>query len=273
MKSGRRFVLGGILCLALVPNTAWAPIIDGANITIEFRKDALPSEVTFSKHMGLADGGLVYQGRPPVPGTWVQSHPIPIGFAWTIPNGVSVSLSVDRRYTLEKGRQGRDTDRLRPYFRYGVDKVHWSTWIPLPESAADAKRRGDYELSYTIPEAARDGWRKLSQEWAAKDKSWDLSRFFGWIERCHPDYLAKEIPFVGYVQVLVEWPAYSLETLSISQMKVHLGWGLGGAAMNRRSEDGTPLEDVKGVPPRWGFSMRATGTGEAPKEGGGENPQ
>ncbi|MBM4051082.1 MAG: hypothetical protein FJ279_38785 [Planctomycetes bacterium] len=119
------------------------------------------------------------------------------------------------------------------------------------------RERGDFHYSYRIPHSARSQWPHLWPEWSEKDKSWDLSRFYRWVEREHPEYLSQEIAFIGYVQVLVEWPGYSLEKLSIQRVKVFLCWGLGGAQGTRLSEDGKPVENPKGQRlPRWDFRLQ-----------------
>lgn len=255
VTSYRRLSAMIAVCVGLVQFHASGVICDGQIVLMEFGRQAMPIGVAHSEHMALLDGRLTYQGPAPVPKTWVRSHAIPIGFPWAIPNDVHVYVTVNSQHVVVDGSESK-TDRMTPYFRYSIDRRHWSSWMQLPANTTRHRERGDFFYRLRIPEVARGRWPSLWSRWEATDRSRDLSRFFRWVEMTSPGYFAREIPFVGYVQILTEWPGYWLSELSLTQIRVFLAWGLGGAQGTRLSEDGTPVKDSRQAErQRWRFCL------------------
>jgi hypothetical protein len=265
MMNRRWVALIGLFAASFMPPSLYAVIHDGENIEIKLARGRVPDGLTFSPGMELLDGALAYQ---PKGDAWIKSQPIPIGFEWALPTSVRVSLCVERSYVvIDRVRVPENEDYISCYVRYGVDKTHWSSWIPVPKKEARSEYGPEFSTSVTIPRYEWKRWPTLWAEWAKTDKSQDMSRFFNWTEKRHPDYLDREIPFIGYVEVLVEWPGYSLGKLEVSGIKVGLGWALGGAAGNRRSEDGKPVEGAfQGAkPPRWTYRRMRSASDDKPE--------
>jgi len=254
----------GAAALVVCGTVAVAVIIDCRQVTVDFTRGRPPDGVTYSPHMTLTNDGLAWPPEPlkrplKAPKTWIMTRPIGVGFPWAIPHGIGISATVRREFETRPG----ESDRMRIYFRYGVDGRHWSSWIQIPKGEGRPARRPDpldHHYSLTIPERNRLGWRRLWREWDVDDKSCDMSRFYRWIEEKHPAYLRGEIAFVGYVQLLVEWPGYTLSRLKVTRLEARLSWGLGGAQGERRTPEGKAVPDAEGIPVErrrryWRFSL------------------
>jgi hypothetical protein len=238
----------GAAALVACGTVAVAVIIDCRQVTVDFTRGRPLDGVTCSPHMTSTNDGLVWPPKPlkwqsEAPKTWVMTRPLGVGFPWAIPYRIGVSASVRRESETQPG----ESDRMRMYFRYGVDGKHWSSWIQIPEGEGRPARRPDpldHHYSLAIPERNRLGWRKLRREWEADDRSRDMSRFFRWIEENHPAYLREEIAFVGYVQLLVEWPGYTLSRLKVKALEARLTWTLGGTQGSRLTPQGKRVKEA-----------------------------
>lgn len=200
---------------------------------------------------------------------WIQTHPIPLGG-----NGhpyPSASLTVEIGGHLDKHRRSCVS---RIFARHSPDLKHWTSWQPLrlrSEEEREALNKRAAQMipptqsgkafiptvtidqpvtfvgSLDIPRSVQNRYRAHAARYKAAGLAHprgheDLVR---WILAEDPDYFATEIPFVGYLQVLVEFDARSgsnrLRSLTIGAFSIvdEMTW--------------LPADEQPDAPKRWNF--------------------
>jgi hypothetical protein len=201
----------GLLLLSAF--TAPAGIFFSETVKIQFAPGKVPDEVTWSSSVSLKDGGLYSEKLPSYMSSevWVQSQPISAGMSWRPPTSATVRLEV------EAGAE--DFTYLHAYFRYSCDRVHWSTWYNLqPLKPQQGNAASVYESSLSIPRMAQRQYQAKMQEWFNTNPAWssDEHELSLWIINQDPDFFARELPFIGYVQVRIEGETKGLQLKSLS---------------------------------------------------------
>jgi hypothetical protein len=142
---------------------------------------------------------------------WVQSQPISAGMSWRPPTSVTVRLEV------EAGAE--DFTYLNAYFRYGCDRVHWSTWYNLRSlKPQDGIAAFAFESDLATPRMAQSAYHAKMKEWWNTNPPWssDEHELSVWIANQDPDFFSREFPFIGYVQVRIEGETRGLQLKSLS---------------------------------------------------------
>ena len=204
-------VFPGLLILAAI--TAHAQFFNADTTKIQFGPNKVPDGVTWSPSVSLKDSSLFAEKLPPnmAAEVWVQSQPISAGMSWRPPTSATVRLEV------EAG--AGDFTYLNAYFRYGCDRVHWSTWYNLRAlKPQDGIAASVYESDLAIPRMVQSAYRAKMQEWWETNPPWssDEHELSVWIAKQDPDFFAREFPFIGYVQVRIEGETRGLQLKSLS---------------------------------------------------------
>ena len=190
-----------------------AQLFSSDTTKIQFAPAKVAEGVTWSPSLSLTVDGLFSEKLRPNTSAevWIQSQPISGGMSWRPPRSATISLD------LEAGAQ--DFTYLHAYFRYGCDRVHWSTWYDLlPLKSQNAIAGSVYEASLAIPRQAQDAYDAKMKEWWTTNPAWssDEHELCVWIASQEPDFFAHEFPFIGYVQVRIEGETRGAQVKSLS---------------------------------------------------------
>jgi len=218
--------------------------------TIEFAGGRPPEGATWSSSLEPTDGGLVTKPTEPhsIWDVWFESPPIPAGMSWRPPTSTRVKLTVTG---LES-----ESGKLRAFFRYSSDHVHWSSWYEMSGAVGSTKGEGtEYQGELSLPRAAREKYDALIPEWWRTDPDWssDEHEVCVWLAKHYPGYFATEYPFIGYVQVRLEGWARRMQ---VSGLKIDQSWSVSGfTSLSKRKPRPTTGE-------KWFFDLsKYTGQG------------
>lgn len=134
---------------------------------------------------------------------WVMTSPIPLGSHGQPWDNADISVSVPRTKPDDSFALGN------AFIRYSPDQKHWTTWQVL-ERQSEKSEAGPllypYKITLAIPRSTQENYDKLCAEFTATDPSrpFQHADAVRWILQKNPEYFSREIPFIGYVQVLVE---------------------------------------------------------------------
>jgi hypothetical protein len=189
-----------------------------------------------AEKLSITEGGLGWDGDANASRDgWIQTRPISLGYSWRTPFVISVRAEIypppperitsgGRKYTPHAGEI---------YVRYSPDLKHWSSWQVLqyaePQSHAEKRRPGKYyKGTIRVPYRERSEYSKLLMEYSRLDVPWksDQEAAVRWMLRRQPDFFARSLPFIGYVEFLVEGDfrgGHRLESL-----KIDTSYGMSG---------------------------------------------
>ena len=224
MKRHMRLLIA-LAMLGLAASVALGIIMANESAEIVFEKGKVPEGVTWERNLALTDAGLAV---PAPEGNvdyelWVQTQMIPPGYAWRPPGGVQITLAVFG--------SGWQNTPIEAYVRYGCDAVHWSTWYRMPEGGRPAKEAlKTYEYDLALPRVAVEPYQEIMLDWmqnAEPNWSSDEDEFCRWLAKKDPDFFAREIPVIGYLQFRLEYGGVN-PNVKIKSMSIEMGWGTGG---------------------------------------------
>jgi hypothetical protein len=222
-----RYQIKSVVSLALLLLSAiiaQAQLFFDDTVRIPFAPGKIPDGVTWSPSVSLKDGGLFAEKLPSNRSAevWVQSQPVSAGMSWRPPTSATIRLEV------EAGAE--DFTYLNAYFRYSCDRVHWSTWYnlrsPKPQPGVVASV---YESDLSIPRMAQEQYHAKMREWWKTNPAWssDEHELSLWIISQDADFFARELPFLGYVQVRIEGETRGLQ---LKSMTVNVNASVSGLA-------------------------------------------
>ncbi len=228
------------LALVFMASRADASILDFKQLQIDFTSvsDASnkatwsePDKVTVSTN-GLGWDGEAASSRD----GWIQTIPVAVGLSWRPPYSVSVRIAIHPQptaFVLNSGQKstpyGGDV-----YVRYSPDLKHWSTWQVLqhaePQSRDEKKNPGRLRNgTVRVPHSERNEYTALLREYSKLEVPWksDEEAAVRWLLKKEPDFFAKHIPFIGYLQFRFEGGFYGSQ--KIKSFKAGVSYGMSGA--------------------------------------------
>lgn len=125
---------------------------------------------------------------------WIRTPVIPLGDTRTFSPVWWINLRIRSEPRLFGAK-------LEAYVRYGVDGRRWSSWQRVVPTSA-----GGQAALLSVPYTNRADFLHRRAAWAAKDPPHedDLWEFCRALARSEPKFFDENIPFVGYVQFLIE---------------------------------------------------------------------
>jgi hypothetical protein len=206
-----------------------ASILSGGEEKVIFLPEIVQKGVTWSDNFSLKETGLETKHLPENQSQdiWLQTHAFPIGLSWRPPGGANFTVAlegslndVDARYSIAP----------QIFIRYSCDKVNWSTWYGLGQTAEKTKP-DVYKGEIRLPAAASERYRNLIRDWWKTKPIWssDETEFCEWLLKKEPDFFAKEKPFIGYVQVRIEKLSVNTSQ-NLKSLAIRYAWGVGGLA-------------------------------------------
>jgi len=152
--------------------------------------------------------------------------PIAVGTAWRPTGGVTLECTLCP--VSQVFREGFWKGDL--YVRYSPDKKHWSSWQML--QVKGKPQPADKGVKFTgmlgVPEIASKRYYELVEEYSKLDVPWqsDEEAAVKWILKKYPEFFAKNLPFIGYVQFLFEGPFRGGERITAFDCNIY--WSIGG---------------------------------------------
>jgi hypothetical protein len=174
------------------------------------------------------EGAASYDG-------WIETQPVAVGLSWRPAQAVHVRVAIvppPAEVVLNSGQ--KHTSYAGDVFvRYSPDMKHWSSWQVLQHDAArsvtEKKTPGRYYTGTVhVPQREREEYQVLLSEYSKLDVPWksDEEAAVRWILRRKPDFFARHLPFVGYVEFLFEGSICGGQR--IRSFHAELGCGMGG---------------------------------------------
>ena len=183
---------------------------------------------------------------------WIQSDSLALGLSWRPPQGVSVRVSVYPKPTEFVRNSGQKSTPYAGdvYIRYSPDLLHWSTWQVLqtgePQSDTEKQNPGrHFSGTVRVPYSERAEYGKLISEYSTLDVPWksDEDAAVRWILEQEPDFFARQLPFIGYVQFRYEARFYGGQR--IRSFKAEVSYGMGGLHLAPKDENVYEQRDAK----------------------------
>ena len=216
--------------LTIVP--ASAQIFFSDTVTLNFTRPPAAPELSWNDQMELTPAGL--GTLPPwAPKTsrnfWLRTPPLAAGPSWRPPTILRLDISLDG---LELA-QDTTPAHILAYARYSADRVHWSSWFPLEGADHSTMAPSSFAGRLSIPRAAREQYDSLMSRWWRTSPPWpsDEHEFCVWLAAHHRSFFDAEIPFIGYVQALLEGNAQGLRLRGMAVTLAASGSSLEGVSL------------------------------------------
>jgi len=263
-----------IALAGLVASSAGASILDFKSLAIDFTNatDA-KAKATWSEpeKLTISTNGLGWDGEAASSRDgWIESVPLALGLSWRPPYAVSVRVSVHPKPTEVVLNSGQKSTPYAGdvYVRYSPDLQHWSTWQVLqpgePQSNAEKQNPGRHFIgTVRVQYSERDQYGKLMSEYARLDVQWksDEDAAVRWILDKEPDFFAKQLPFIGYVQFRYEAGFYGGQR--VTSFKADVSYGMSG--MHSAPKDKDAYKDRDSRP--WSFRAEQAKKDAEPESG------
>lgn len=229
--------------------------IDGQNeLTIDFTdaKDVVEKATWSPADMvGVTAAGLGWDGEAVASRDgWIQTKPLAVGLSWRPASSVHLRVEITpeaKPVTLGNGQKTTPWAG-EAFVRHSPDGVHWSNWQVL---VCDRKRTDARAFSgeITIPQRERREYGEFLSEYAKLDVPWksDEEAAVGWILKRSPDFFGRALPFIGYVQMLFEFPFQGGQRLT--RLQASAAFGMSG--VHYPPKDESVFNERQGLP--WRF--------------------
>lgn len=265
-------LLAALLLVFLPCVSAPASIISQTRLEIDFTRESDASaKATWSDNVSLDPNGLGWDDTPNAfrPG-WIQTKPLSVGLWWRPGPSVGVRVEIapaPTPVTLANGQTYTPWPG-QVFARYSADRRHWSDWqalrqeptpaetppaVALPGEAPPPPRPPVYSGTLGVPQRERQAYIRHLETYATLDVPWasDEEALCRWIEAKDPEFFARWIPFVGYVEFLFEHDFRGARR--ITAFRADVGFGISGMSAIPRDSDAAKLDDRS----TWRFEGRS----------------
>lgn len=161
-----------------------------------------PSLLNLTKN-GFGWDGEANSGRD----AWIKTNPISVAYEWRPPTRCPISVVV------KPDRAERTTTNgttYRPYAgdiyaRYSADRKNWSSWHQFKQDKV-TDEEAIYSASLGVPYVDRLEYDRWLNQYQQLDVPWisDETAAAKWIDKQDPTFFDKNIPYIGYVELLYE---------------------------------------------------------------------
>jgi hypothetical protein len=233
--------LGGIVALTW-GTTAMAPILAGGqSLSLVFARAGVVKQASWtqSPNLKLGPHGLILEapGSQSIKFQLQTTEPLAIDRR---SGSASIRASLEPRTSpVTLGNQTFTPGPGRMFARYSPDTKHWSPWQAL---ATISTERLDYTFSGQLI-AVDHEYSELCSKYAdlPSGKRENQETCVQWILESQPDFFAKHLSFICYVQFLYQTNFYGgqrIEHLLFEELPYIIGGlGRGGEPKNPRVED------------------------------------
>jgi len=189
--------------------------------------------------------GAIWYGQPRHHGVAILARgAVPVEIRRGLPGDES---DAQARYQKEVERYKKEKEEITPeakpvtlgngqktvpwageaFARYSPDGLHWSNWQVM---VCDRKRTDARAFSgeITVPQRERREYGEFLSEYAKLDVPWrsDEEAAVGWILKRAPDFFGRSLPFIGYVELLFEFPFQGGQRLT--KLQASAAYGMSG---------------------------------------------
>jgi len=178
-------------------------ISDCTSLAVDLAKEGDAKKIDWSKdNWALSERGLrlVSAGKNLSRTAWVESQPIPVGWSWRAATSVGITSEIHLHSSDHKPDSVRNPFLTALFVRYSPDRKHWSNWQVL--TWKQVKEKQQYVGRISIPYRQQTRYRQYLKQFSKMEVPWpkDQEAAVKWMARQEPDFLKKEMPFIGYVQ-------------------------------------------------------------------------
>jgi hypothetical protein len=142
------------------------------------------------------------------------------------------------------------------YVRYSPDLRHWSTWQALqtsePQNKAEKENSGRYFNGVIgVARVEREEYGRLISQYSKLDVPWtsDEGAAVRWIIEKDPEFFARQLPFVGYIQFRYEAGFHGGQR--ITSFRANVSYGMSGMFSSPKEKDASKDKDLFSKP--WSF--------------------
>ncbi len=200
-----------IIAIGTVP--LQGAIEDFKELTIDLtnEKEAGEKSTWFPADMvTVTAGGLGWDGETAASRDgWIQTKPMAVGLSWRAPSSVSLRVEISPApvtFTMSNGQKATPWAG-QAFARYSPDAMHWSSWQALARDPQKPEVRA-FAGQLSVPQRERREYGDFLAEYSKLDVPWksDEEAAVAWILKRSPDFFARSLPFIGYVEFLFEFP-------------------------------------------------------------------
>ena len=157
-----------------------------------------------SGNLLVMDNGLGFDGDARTSrDTTILLQPISVGHGWRPAGGVGVKVKLNW--------DGDPGYYYTSFVRFSPDGENWSTWQTVPQiikQDQDKTKPRPYEFAtqISVPRKVQAAYQQKRTAYAKLDIPWvdDEHALCEWIIENEPDFFVNNLPFAGYIQVMVE---------------------------------------------------------------------
>jgi hypothetical protein len=221
-----------VLGLCLAPVSVYSFMVGREELRINFTEpqdaDAKASW-SDTNRLTVTTNGVGWDGEATASrDCWIQTKPVAVGPAWRPPTAVDLSVGLDpepKPVALKNGQTHKPA-YPRVFARYSPDCKHWSSWNELKRGGTDPATV--YTGSIGIPKREQAGLWAFRQEYYKLDVPWpdDTEAFVEWLLKREPDFFATSLPFIGYVEFLIEGSFYGGQR--VRSLYANISWTVSG---------------------------------------------
>ncbi|MDZ4820960.1 MAG: hypothetical protein SGJ20_18500 [Planctomycetota bacterium] len=245
-----------IACLST--DVATAIITSGQQQVIDFTQPEQAAKLaTWSEpeRLGCTKEGFGWDGeKTTYRDGWIETEPLAIGRSWIPPQNAGIRITLQTNYPADVATGQKSAIFYTPsiYVRYSADRVHWSDWQPT-DKKEDPRNPGTplYTTRIGLARRASETYHAKLEEWSRRDDiDWgsDEDAFCRWLVKQDPEFFAKERPFIGYVQFLIEDSFKGSQRLTRFDAGVY--WSVSGLHQNPKNPAGAKRQNDRGA---WSF--------------------
>lgn len=230
-----------ILAMVLgVAVSAHAIIFGGDDIVVDFSdpNSVSENETIWSPQdkVQQTDKGLLFSSQTPNASVdfELMTKAYAIGLSWRPTSAVRVNVELTPvGEEILFNQMTLNPSIYTVYVRYSSDLVHWSSWHVLQNLQTDRQAEKEagkhqFRLQLQIPRKERKAYTDYRAQYSRMDVPWpsDEEAMAEWILTQEPDFFARHIPIVGYIQFLCE--ASMRANQPLAEIKIDTGWGVSG---------------------------------------------
>lgn len=232
----RRYVIGvmGAVLVLLMVSGAEGTILDYKVLEIDFTDPAdaaAQASWTPADELTVTDEGLGWDGESA--SSWdgrIHTVTMAQGLSWRPASSVSVRVHLQppmKGFTLNDGSTSVPYGG-NVFVRYSPDKQHWSSWQVLESEQKPEEPGRHYSGVVQVPGVARAEYQRRLEQYGARDVPWvsDEEAAVRWIVGEDPDFFEKNLPFIGYIELLYEGSFYGGQRLQ--SMKIEVSCAISG---------------------------------------------
>jgi len=229
-------VITGLLVSLFVPLSGRAEMLGHNTLLLVFTNSTSAKAMAkWSDGIEVGNRGLGWAGSTNASrDIWIETVPRAVGWSWRPVSAVSIHaeiLPAGNFVFLQDATHNQVTCPGGELFaRYSADRKHWSSWQNLELERPPSKEKASQIYTGTVRPPYRDQerygeylskYRRMAVPWSSDEEA-----MAKWIVDQDPSFFEKQIPFVGYVQFLLETSLKGEEYLEA--ITFHLSFSAGG---------------------------------------------